>query len=479
MANDGGQASPEHSHRLAVVRLAAGSVSEINTIDAATSKSSPFDISFECKQVPLQLVDGTPALLWLGSDNNKGTATKWKQGFRAVGRITGIERAGTWKDPTKVTIEITRVFDTAIDKTDIVKLAGANYAKLTDFPIAGVNNYSSQVVQLVVPDSPTQDLDAFLSAIGTKEVPTIKSDLAALGLAVSTPPNEEPVSTDDPDLLNVRVALSMGYAGAILIGPPGTGKSRMARRLAHALADGDKEAVFFVQFHPSYQYEDFVEGYVPKEGGGFKSTDKILLRVCDAALKKPGNTFVLVIDELSRCDAARVFGEALTYLERDKRNQPFAIASGKTVEIPSNVVILATMNSQDRGVDELDLALERRFAHINVQPDRNALLQILSKKNISQPVKGALVKFFDDAQKLPDEACHIGHAYFVPAGSDAEVEQLWNFQLHPFFRRACRFNPAALEGVTKLWKDGMSVALNSDATATGNATPGDSQNAVA
>src|ERR1700752_4416883 len=92
----------------------------------------------------------------------------------------------------------------------------------------------------------------------------------------------------------------------------------------------------------------------------------------------PTNSYVLVIDELSRADVGRVFGEALTYVERTKRELPFNIANGDLIKVPSNFVILATMNPFDRGVDEVDAAFERRFAKISMDPDKALLDEILT-----------------------------------------------------------------------------------------------------
>lgn len=103
----------------------------------------------------------------------------------------------------------------------------------------------------------------------------------------------------------------------------------------------------------------------------------------------PEHKYILVIDELSRADVGRVFGEALTYVERTKRELPFNIASGDEIKVPSNLVILATMNPFDRGVDEVDSAFERRFAKVSMDPDREFLEGILGHNGMDEALKRA------------------------------------------------------------------------------------------
>ena len=147
-------------------------------------------------------------------------------------------------------------------------------------------------------------------------------------------------------MLEVQQLLNDGFAGVVFSGPPGTSKSWYAREVALSLVGGDLERVDFVQFHPGYQYEDFIEGYVPNEKGGFDPVPRTFLRMCETA-KSTSETVVIVIDELSRTDVVRVFGEALTYLETSKRQITFTLASGRTVFVPHNLIVIATMNPWD------------------------------------------------------------------------------------------------------------------------------------
>ena len=255
----------------------------------------------------------------------------------------------------------------------------------------------------------------------------------------------------DRILVDVRQAFQDGFAGVIFVGPPGTGKSFYASRVALALTEGDSARVRYVQFHPSFQYEDFIEGYVPRDSGQFELTPKHLRLVCEQAVHDPQNTHVLVIDEISRCDAARVFGEALTYIEKTKRGMIFALSSGTTMQIPQNVRILATMNPWDRGIDDIDFALSRRFCHIAMEPNTDMLRQILSLGSFRQDTIEAVVRFFEAVQRLPNPLCHIGHAYFLPARDEESLGRLWRMQLRHHFKRACRLDPSEQTHIDSMW----------------------------
>ncbi|MCG6116150.1 MAG: AAA family ATPase [Mesorhizobium sp.] len=281
--------------------------------------------------------------------------------------------------------------------------------------------------------------------------------LAELGINSSEPakPEDEAETEIAPEedalLQDVLAALEMGFAGVILAGPPGTGKSWSAKRIAQWIA-GDPSAVRIVQFHASYQYEDFMEGFVPREGGdGFELRSKVFSRLCQEAADAPDTTHVLLIDEISRCDVARVFGEALTYLEMDKRGLEFTLSSGRTLIVPSNLIVLATMNPWDKGVDELDIALERRFAQIDVPPSAKALREILERKDVDSAFIDRVVGFFEGVQQLDDEMVHLGHAYFGNCLDEDSARRAWNFRLYPFFKKACRLDKETLAEVRRLW----------------------------
>lgn len=249
----------------------------------------------------------------------------------------------------------------------------------------------------------------------------------------------------------VRNALLDGYAGVIFRGPPGTSKSWYAKEIALSISRDEPGSAAFVQFHPSYQYEDFMEGWVPNAAGGFELQPKTFLTLCAEAEENPEQMYVLVIDEISRSDAARVFGEALTYLETSKRGMQFSLASGTTTSVPKNVVIIGTMNPWDRGVDDIDVALLRRFAQIDMPPSASILDAMLTNNGVQRRLIDGVVQFFTVLQRNPNPMLHVGHAYFAHVRGAESLARVWDYQLHHHFRSVCRLEPEELKRLESMW----------------------------
>jgi len=124
-----------------------------------------------------------------------------------------------------------------------------------------------------------------------------------------------------------------------------------------------------VQFHPSYSYEDFVQGYRPNdEGSGFVLRDGPLLRAAKRALESPSATHVLIIDEINRGNLAKVFGE-LYYLLEYRKSEITLLYADKPFRLPENLWIIGTMNTADRSIAIVDGALRRRFYFVPFFPD--------------------------------------------------------------------------------------------------------------
>ncbi len=298
--------------------------------------------------------------------------------------------------------------------------------------------------------------------LGIDATPAIKSHSSSVA-------DDPPLSADDP-VYQAVLSLMPEYGGVIFTGPPGTSKSWYAAKIADLLTERDEARRSFVQFHPSYQYEDFMQGFVPREDGeGFTLADKCLVETCRTAAldENQDKQFVVVIDELSRADPGRVFGEALTYLERSKRELSFSLASGQTIAIPQNVFIIATMNPLDRGVDEVDAAFDRRFAKIAMEPSREILADRLTRNGVSQELQRKILAFFNQAngfaERNPQGA--IGHTYFWNVSDVADLRSVWDYQLRFLIEKAYRLDPEIRNTLTAAY-NGLLEAPEEDVAET-------------
>jgi 5-methylcytosine-specific restriction protein B len=176
----------------------------------------------------------------------------------------------------------------------------------------------------------------------------------------------------------------------VLYGPPGTGKTRAALQIQEAwrTQHGDSSTIL-TTFHPSYSYEDFIEGWRPDPAasGGFDLKDGVFMRAVDLA-SEAGTPTLLIIDEINRGDVARILGEVITFIEHDKRGLRFTTAQRRDVErtVPPNLFILGTMNTADKSINLLDVALRRRFAFVSCPPQP----AVLSSSSELQAVVGGI-----------------------------------------------------------------------------------------
>ena len=318
--------------------------------------------------------------------------------------------------------------------------------------------YTSEIVSSISPTE--QEIQGFISEFSEPYFVTTKqnySDIVAIPEAVG--PEELPSAKvlendlDDDDKIFgiVQQLLTRGAKGILFSGPPGTSKTWYALKVAVKIIDSGTERLERVQFHPSFTYEDFIEGLVPNASANssepmFKPKDKVFLNLCEKARSDKDNLHILIIDEFSRGDPSKIFGELLTYIEPDYREIDFRLPySEKEISIPQNVVIFATMNPYDKSVVDLDSAMERRFEVIELLPNVNILDTLLTKSGIQNETIKKVKEFFETANILSPHG--FGHTYFKGVSQEIDFILLWNHKLKFIFEKMFRFKEDAYQEV--------------------------------
>lgn len=341
------------------VRLGKDSIPDIERICSSEVGvlNDSFAINVKCTQIPENYNSGDYAFIWLGSDNNKGMPTKWKQGFKAIGRVGTIIRGASYNETSETAINIVYVFNDAINRLDFLRSAPIEYYWCSNMPLIGIDDHANQTIRSVSGSS-LCDIPALFCSIN-RICDTFKSDILKIepgflhlfSFSIPKPKN----FPDAKSIVEVKQQNNkktttgntyLPYLAALrtkpfmlLAGISGTGKSRIVREMAKACwKEGDPEYgkplprnFCMVQVKPNWHDSSELIGYVSRLNGE-KFVVGPFLRFLAAALKEPDVPYFLCLDEMNLAPVEQYFAEYLSVIESRKLNPDGTITTDPIIE---------------------------------------------------------------------------------------------------------------------------------------------------
>jgi len=250
------------------------------------------------------------------------------------------------------------------------------------------------------------------------------------------------VFIDRQDLVRL-ISLLENKKNLILKGAPGVGKTFISKRLAHVMmGEKDETRIHMVQFHQSYSYEDFIEGFRPKsEGEGFELKQGPFVKFARKAERDPERDYFFIIDEINRGNMSKIFGELMMLIEADKRGMQINLLySNEKFSVPSNLYIIGMMNTADRSLALLDYALRRRFSFFEIKPAyQNDTFKSYVNELDNPTVLNRVIDEIKSLNNLITEELgtgfQIGHSYFVGGAYKVDtanrVEEVIEYEIIP------------------------------------------------
>ena len=254
----------------------------------------------------------------------------------------------------------------------------------------------------------------------------------------------------------------------ILQGAPGVGKTYAANRLAYSImGEKNKDRVQLIQFHQSYSYEDFIEGFRPSGNGlNFEIKKGSFYKFCKRAEEDPENDYFFIIDEINRGNISKIFGELFMLIEKDKRGNSLKLLySDEKFSVPTNVYIIGMMNTADRSLALIDYALRRRFAFFDMRPafenDNEGFKKYQESLNDERfdhlvDVLKDLNNAIRDDESLGKGFC-IGHSYLcgISQVDDMVLANIVNYEIIPLLEEYWYDNYEEVEN----WKAKLENAI--------------------